>query len=164
MWKEIELHLLLRKHGIDVSCIQFPGWLLLKFMQKRCKIETSNAVATWRELSLSLSLSLSLRPCISRQVKSPSPPWFHKQGIPVTEMAALLPGDENSLPPPVTKERKQEKRKNPISVSASRTSSTDAWGDAEQQSNQWTIKKPENIHDEKRSQVSIRQKAIRIKL
>jgi len=41
-------------------------------------------------------------------------------------MAALLPGDENSLPPPVTKERKQEKRKNPISVFASRTSSTDA--------------------------------------
>jgi hypothetical protein len=73
-----------------------------------------------------LSLSLSLRPCISRQVKSPSPPWFHKQGIPVKEMAALLPGDENSLPPPVTKERKQEKRKNPISVFASRTSSTDA--------------------------------------
>jgi hypothetical protein len=72
------------------------------------------------------ALSLSLRPCISRQVKSPSPPWFHKQGIPVTEMAALLPGDENSLPTPVTKERKQEKRKNPISISASRTSSTDA--------------------------------------
>jgi hypothetical protein len=53
------------------------------------------------------ALSLSLRPCISRQVKSPSPPWFHKQGIPVKEMAALLPGNENSLPPPVTKERKQ---------------------------------------------------------
>jgi hypothetical protein len=57
--------------------------------------------------ALSLSLSLSLRLCISRQVKSPSPPWFHKQGIPVKEMAALLPGDENSLPPLVTKERKQ---------------------------------------------------------
>ncbi len=31
-------------------------------MQKRCKIQTSNAVATWRELSLSLSSSMHLAP------------------------------------------------------------------------------------------------------